>query len=134
MGTIKQQVILPCEPETAFHAWLDSKLHGEMVGADAHIDPTIGGKFRIWDHQVTGITNGIDKESLCVEQDWHFDWPDWSKEEPSHIEICFSAHENGCVVNFVQTNVPPSHLQELKEGWQDNYWSPMKDYFANRED
>ncbi|MEI6690238.1 MAG: SRPBCC domain-containing protein [bacterium] len=133
MSTIREQIILPCEPETAFHAWLDEKAHSAMVNADAHISPEIGGKFRLWGRTITGVTTGIDKESLSIDQDWHFDWPGWSKEEPSHVELSFDSHKNGCVLSFVQTSVPPKHLKELREGWEDNYWKPMKEYFAKVE-
>lgn len=57
---IKQWTILPCIPDKAYNAWLDSKTHGQMIEREAKIDPNIGGSFSIWDGAVKGKTIELD--------------------------------------------------------------------------
>ncbi|MEK7183979.1 MAG: SRPBCC domain-containing protein [Patescibacteria group bacterium] len=135
--TIEQSFIVKCEPEVAFTAWLDSKLHGEMLSSpgEATIDPKVGGKFSIWDGAITGETLRIDQKKKQVVQSWRYDYDDWSKDEPSKLTIEFLPHEEGrqTKVQIRHTDVPENHAKELTEGWEQYYWSPMKEYFVNQQ-
>lgn len=131
MGSITQRIELPCTPETAFNAWLDSEKHAEMIGADAEIDPQVGGKFSFWEGSVEGVTTEVDREHLTIGQDWWYDFSDWPKENMSKIILSFVPTETGCRIEFSHTDIPEQYVEELTHGWEDNYWKPMRDYFAS---
>lgn len=131
MGSITQQIDLPCTPIDAFHAWLDPEKHAEIIGADVEMDPIVGGAFSLWDGSIEGVTTGIDPESLTIEQNWWYDFPDWPKENMSHIRLRFVPQDTGCTVEFSHTDIPEQYVSELTHGWEDNYWKPMREYFAD---
>jgi activator of HSP90 ATPase len=132
-NNLKQSFILECAPEVVFKAWLDSKLHGEMLASpgEATIDPKIGGEFSIWDGAITGKTLEVDDKNFRIIQDWRYDYDDWSVEFPSKLTMEFLPHDNGQTKVMVsQTNIPENHTKEIGEGWEQYYWAPMKEYFA----
>lgn len=127
---IKQSIILPCTPQQAYDAWLDSKTHGEMIGAKAIIAPTIGGTFDIWDDYLIGKTIEIDKEKRKIVQKWRDNSTDWPKDYYSTITIEFLPHQDKQTkLVFQQTGIPEKHLDSIAKGWEDYYWKPMKNYF-----
>lgn len=133
-ATIKQEFILECEPDVVFKSWLDSKLHGEMLASpgEATIEAKVGGTFSIWDGAITGTTLEIDEAKRHILQNWRYDYDDWSTDAPSKLSITFTPHGDGqTLVQILHTELPENHVKELTEGWNQYYWAPMKEYFAN---
>lgn len=127
---ISQQIDLNCPALKAFDAWLDSKTHGEMIDGVADIDPTIGGKFSIWEEGVIGKTTLVDRQNLKIEQDWRYNYEDWPENEPSHISLRFESKLDGqTTLHFEQCCVPRQYLEDIEKGWQEYYWKPMRRYF-----
>lgn len=132
--SIKQSTILPCSPDTAFRAWLDSRQHGLMTGGqstDATIDPKVGGKFNIWG-AATGVTLEIDPTRRRIVQSWRYDYDDWPKDQPSQLRLEFRPYKGGqCQLRFWQTGLPAKYAPDVADGWQKYYWTPMKAYFKD---
>ncbi len=127
---IKQWIVLNCSPEEAYGAWLDSKLHGEMIGGSAKIDKKIGGAFNIWDGAVTGKTLELDPEKHRIVQEWRYDYDDWPENEPSVITVEFVPDKKGCKLNFSQSRIPEKYASDIAQGWKDYYWKPMQEYLS----
>lgn len=118
--------IIPAHPEEVFDAWLDSEKHGSMTGGEAEISNLVGGKFTAWDGYISGENVSIVRPSLIV-QDWRT--VEFSDEEPdSCLEIRFEPEDEGTRVTITHSNLP-SHGMQYKQGWVDNYFLPMKEYF-----
>lgn len=132
--SIKQSAILPCAPEVAYHAWLDSREHGLMTGGgvgDAKIDPRVDGKFNIWG-AATGQTLEIDDRKHRIVQSWRYDYDDWPKDQPSKLIVEFTPHKDGqCKLRFWQSGLPEKYAADVADGWKKYYWAPMKEYFKN---
>lgn len=130
---IKQLVVLPCTAEEAYDAWLSSKKHGEMVGGDAKIEAKVGGKFSIWDGEITGKTLELDPEKHIIVQSWRYNYSDWPEDQPSKITLEFAKHnENQCKLLFSQSGIPEKYADEVADGWKEYYWEPMKEYFKEK--
>lgn len=127
---IKAELALPCSPQEAYDAWLDSKKHGEMIGATAKIDPKAGGKFDIWDNCLIGETLELDPKAHKIIQSWRDNSTDWSDGHYSKIVVEFKNHKGGTLLKFTQTGVPEAHIKSIEDGWKDYYWDKMKKYFA----
>ena len=131
--TIKQEVILPCFPQEAYEAWLDSKTHSEIIGANAVIDPSVGGNFSLWDGEMTGKTITIDKNNLKIEQEWRDNGSNWPEKYFSVITLTFVPNENNNTkLFFTQTGIPKENTNDLENGWENFYWKPMKEYFKSK--
>ena len=128
---ITHSIELDCPPLKAFDGWLDSKIHGAMIDGQADIDPTIGGKFSIWEESIVGKTTLVDRQNLKIEQDWRYEYDDWPSDKPSHISLRFEPRSDGTtVLHFDQCCVPENHLAEIEKGWNEYYWRPMREYFS----
>ena len=130
---IKQWTILPCTPDKAYNAWLDSKKHGEMIEGNAKIDPKTGGLFNIWDSSVTGKTLELDPKKLMIVQEWRYEYDNWPKDHFSKVTVEFLHHgTNETKLNFSQIDIPAEYSKDIEKGWKEYYWEPMKKYFTKR--
>lgn len=131
---IKQWTILPCSPETAYNAWLDSKTHGEMIDANTKIDSSAGGAFSIWDGSIVGKTLELHPDKHRIVQEWRYEYPDWPKDHFSKVTIEFVSYKDGiCKLRFWQSGIPEKHASEIEQGWKEHYWEPMKEYFVSKQ-
>ena len=128
---IKLHTTLPCSPDVAYHAWLDSKIHGEMVDGDAKIDPTIGGRFSIWGDAIVGKTVSLEPGTYHIVQDWRYELKGWPQSHMSRLEISFTPFKNDqTMLGLIQTGIPDDLVEEIVKGWKDYYFTPMQKYFS----
>jgi activator of HSP90 ATPase len=64
-----------------------------------------------------------------IVQAWHA--ADWVEGHESVVEFKLIKGQGGTKLFFTHKNVPPDAYDSIKQGWIDNYWQPMKVYFAN---
>ncbi len=126
-ATIKQVVIIPASPEKVYEAFVDPKKHTEFTGSKATGKAKEGGKFTTWDGYSFGKFLKFEP-GKCLVQEWMTtDWPEGYP--PSRFELTFKKVPDGTEITMVQSNVPKEQEEELKEGWQEFYWVPLKEYF-----
>ena len=109
-----------------YDAWLNSEGHARMTGGSARITDKAGEEFEAWDGYIRG-KNLILEPSRRIVQSWRTtEFSD--DEEDSKIEVTFKKAEGGTEVAIRHTHLPP-HGKQYKQGWIDNYFDPMKEYF-----
>src|SRR4029079_7169949 len=60
----------PASPQAVYDAWLSSELHGKMTGgAEATIEPHVGGSHSAWGGYISGKTLELDPGKRIV-QSW----------------------------------------------------------------
>ena len=129
MESFKIQSTFKVSPGILYNAWLDSRIHSEMTGADAKIDPGLNGSFNIWNGYITGKTLELLKNRKIVQQWRTTDFPEGS--DHSVIEIVFHTTPDGTKLTLWHYNIPDGQGKEYKEGWKQYYFKPMKKYFKN---
>jgi activator of HSP90 ATPase len=128
--TIKQTVTFYATPDKIYHLLMDQKLHEAFTGSKATISTKVNGKFDVFDGYCHGYNIELVRAKKIV-QAWHFaedGWPD------DHYSICsfnFDADGNKTKLEFVQTEVPEHKVEELKNGWKEFYWEPIKTYLKD---
>ena len=119
---------VPADPATIYRAWLSSDGHSGMTGAEASVDPTIGGAFTAWDGYIHGRTLELEPDRRIV-QSWRS-----SEFTPGHadsqIEVLLDATPGGTLVTIKHTGVPADQLGYEQGGSQDSYFAPMLAYFG----
>lgn len=122
--------VLPATPQTVYETWLSSDGHGAMTGAEARVDPRPGGPFVAWDGYITGRTIALEPGRRIV-QSWRT--TEFSDDDPdSQIEVLLEPAEDGTRITIRHTGVPDGQLGYEQGGWQESYFSPMREYFGQR--
>jgi uncharacterized protein YndB with AHSA1/START domain len=128
--TITQRVIIPALPEEVYDAFIDPKKHTEFTGAEATCDPKVGGEFTAWDDYITGKNLELEKGKRIVQEWSTSEWPEGYP--PSRLELTFRKVKGGTELTMVHSGVPAEQAAEYRQGWIDNYWDLLKEYFGKK--
>ena len=127
--TIRQTVEFSAPPHAVFEALLDSKKHSAFTGSKASISRKVGGKMSAWDGYIEGKNLRIEKDKVIV-QSWR-STEFHAKDADSQVMFHFSKKGTGTRLIFVHSKVPDRLAEELRQGWIDNYWVPLKEYLES---
>ncbi len=125
--TIIQTVVIPASPEEIYDAFMDARKHSEFTGSKATCDPIVGGKFTAWDGYISGRNLELEKGKRIVQEWVTVEWPEGYS--PSRLELTFRKVKGGTQVRMVHSNVPEEQAEDYRQGWIDNYWELLKNYF-----
>jgi activator of HSP90 ATPase len=123
---IRQTVTFHAPSQLVYDALIDSKRHSAFTGAKANISKKVGGKISAYDGYIIGKNLELISGKKIV-QAWHA--ADWTEDHESVVEFKLIKGKSGTKLIFTQKNVPPEDYEAIKQGWIDNYWQPMKEYF-----
>ena len=130
-ATIKQKVKFNLPPAKIYKFYTDPKLHGELVGGAAKVGTEAGAAFSAFGGELKGKTLLAKRNKMFV-QTWRA--KGWPKEDDDSILILtFREIETGTELEMVHANVSDSDVVGVKNGWNDYYWKPWKEYIkANK--
>jgi len=120
--------LIPASPETIYKAWLDSEGHSRMTGGEARMSSELGGEFDAWDGYIIGRNLELEYGKHIV-QSWKT--VEFDDGEPfSFIDITLTPEDNGTRIRLTHMNLP-AHGSQYEQGWIDNYFEPMREYFGS---
>jgi activator of HSP90 ATPase len=125
--TIRQRVSLPAEPQVVYRALMDSKQHAAFTGDTARISPNEGGAFTAGSGYISGKNLKLVPGKTIV-QTWHAS--DWPPGHWSQVTFRLAKKGRGTVLSFVHAGVPSEFYADIRQGWIDFYWEPLKQYLA----
>jgi activator of HSP90 ATPase len=126
----KLSCTLPATPQAVYDAWLDSASHGAMTGGRAKIARRVGGAYSAWDGYITGKTLELIPGKRIV-QSWRTS-EFGAHDSDSTIIIELEPTKGGARLTLTHCGVPDGQTSYENGGWQDNYFTPMKAYFASQ--
>lgn len=129
--TITQKVIIPASPEEVYEAFIDAKKHSAFTGSKATCDPRVGGEFTAWDGYIWGKNLELEKGKRILQEWTTSEWPEGYP--PSKLELTFTKVKGDTEIKMVHSKVPEEQAEEYRQGWIDNYWEPLKNYFKKHE-
>jgi activator of HSP90 ATPase len=121
--TIRQSVTFKSPPHEVYEALMDSEKHARFTGAAASISREVGGRFTAYDGSLEGENLELVPDVKIV-QSWRAD--DWREGHYSRATFSLKEIEGGTRLAFTQTGVPEESYEDIKQGWIDFYWDPMK--------
>ena len=137
MKTIKQQVFINATPREVYEAYVDAKKHAVFTGANVKFEAKAGGKFDIWDGELTGENVKLVPGKKIVQKWRANDWPEGHYSDLK-IELFGEGDgrrpggrsgSEGTKLKLTQENVPDDKAEDIDSGWHEYYWEPMKEYF-----
>jgi len=121
--TIRQSVTFKASPQEVYEALMDSKKHARFTGAGASISREVGGRFTAYGGSLEGENLELVPDAKIV-QSWRSD--DWPEGHYSRAAFSLAKVEGGTRLTFTQAGVPEEFYEDVKQGWIDYYWEPMK--------
>ena len=130
---LKQSVTFNALPKEVYEMLMDSKKHAKFTGAKAKISQKEGGKFTAWDGYIDG-TNIKLVTGKKILQLWRSDEKDWPADHYSRATFSFKngKKKGTTLLSFSQTGIPSKVFADIKQGWKDYYWTPMKEMISKK--
>ena len=122
--TIKQSVTIKSSPHDVYEALMDSKKHAKFTGGKATVSRVVGGKFTAFDGYSEGVNLELVPDKRIV-QTWRAG--DWPEGHYSKVTFALTKAAGGTKLTFTQTEVPEDQYEAISDGWQEYYWTPMKE-------
>ncbi|MDP4238343.1 MAG: SRPBCC family protein [Bacteroidota bacterium] len=130
--SIRQTVTFEAPARKVYDLIMDQKKHAAFTGYKVSMSKKINGKFDIFDGYCRGHNiELIDGEKIV--QAWHFQEEGWPEDHYSICTFLFKPKGDKTQLTFTQSGVPEHKVEELKSGWKQFYWNPMKAYLKTGE-
>jgi len=121
--TVRQSVTFKASPREVYEVLMDSRKHSKLTGDKAIIRRNVGGKFTVGDY-IHGVNLELVPNEKIV-QSWR--GSDWPEGHFSRAVFSLRAERSVTRLTFTQTGVPEENYEEIRQGWHDYYWEPMKE-------
>jgi activator of HSP90 ATPase len=122
--SIRQTVTIKASPHAVYETLMDAKKHAQFTGGEAKISRKVGGRFSISGGEIEGQNLELVPDQKIV-QSWRYS--DWQEGVYSKATFSLEAMGEKTKLTFTQIGVPDEHYDEIKQGWIDYYWNPMKE-------
>ena len=121
--SIRQTATFKASPHEIYEMLMDSKKHSQFTGGEAKISRKEGGKFTVYGGDISGQNLELIPDQKIV-QSWRYS--DWPEGVYSKATFALEAVEKGARLTFTQSGVPDDKFEDIKQGWKDYYWEPIK--------
>ena len=122
--TLRQAATFKTTPHEVYEALMDSRKHAKFTGGHARISRKVGGRFSTYDGYAEGKNVELVPDARIV-QTWRAS--DWPEGHYSQVTLSLATNRTGTRLTFVQTGIPVEQYEDIKQGWIDYYWKPMKE-------
>jgi len=124
MKDFKKYYVLPVPPEEVYLALTNPLTIELWSGEKAEMSTEPGTEFSLWDGSIVGRNLEFESGKKIVQQ-WYFG----EQQEPSIVTIRLHADPRGTSVEVRHTNIPDSDYNDIVEGWNDVYFSSLRDFY-----
>lgn len=123
MKTYHHTYTVQSDIEHVWRALIDPhEIEGWGAGP-AEMDEREGTNFKLWGGDIHGTNIEVIPEEKLV-QDWFGgEWP-----QPSKVTITLNQEGHDCHVELLHENIPDEDFEDIKQGWDEYYFGPLKDY------
>ena len=128
--TIKQAVTFHAKPLEVYELIMDPKKHSSFTGGKVKMSNKVKGKFEVFDGYCHGYNIELEPGKKIV-QAWHFGEDGWPEDHYSTCIFTFEPIKEGTRLTFIQQDVPDFNYENLKSGWKEFYWEPMKKHLKD---
>ncbi len=124
MKDYKEYFIIKAPPEEIYAALTNPIALTAWTGDKVEMSTDPGSEFSLWDGSIVGKNLEFEPNKKIV-QEWYFG----DQEEKSIVTIILHTHNKGTSVELRHTNIPDDDYEDFEEGWKENYFGELTDYF-----
>jgi activator of HSP90 ATPase len=122
----KKYYIIPAAPELVYKALTLPATIQLWSGEAAEMSTVPGSEFSLWEGSIVGKNLEFEENKKIVQQ-WYFG----EQTEPSIVTIILHDHQSGTSVELRHTNIPDEDFSDIKEGWDNNYFGSLQDFYED---
>ncbi|HKN07423.1 MAG TPA: SRPBCC family protein [Thermoplasmata archaeon] len=122
---LRQTVTVKAKPNDVYDALVDPRQHAQFTGAAAKISAKVGSAFSLYDNSLSGVVIVAERGRRLVLA-WRSE--DWPKGHYSIAQFTFARARGGTRLTFEQFGIPASDFADIREGWKQFYWEPLRLY------
>jgi activator of HSP90 ATPase len=123
MKDYKKYYTVPATVEEVYLALTNPVSIQLWTGEPAVMSTEPGSEFSMWDESIVGKNIEFEENKKIV-QEWYFD-----QDEPSIVTIKLHEQKGGTSVELKHTNIPDEEYDDMVEGWNDNYFRSLIEFF-----
>jgi activator of HSP90 ATPase len=127
MESLRLSTTLIADPEDVYDAWLSAKRHAAMTGGAATSEKRKGGSYTAWDGYISGKYLEFGPGTRILQAWRTTEFP--TNAPDSRLEIRLTKVPGGTQITLLQSGIPDGQGEMYAEGWKDNYFDPMNEYF-----
>ena len=125
--TIRQTLNFKALPIEVYEMIMDQEKHAAITESEVSMTKIVNGKFTAFGGYCNGYNITLEEGEKIV-QGWHFDEHEWPEEHYSICTFLFEKTSEGTKLTFIQKGVPAHKYDDIKDGWHQYYWKPMKTF------
>lgn len=119
---------LSASAETIYTAWLSTQGHTLMTGSPAKVDGQVKGEFSAWDGYIWGTFLELEANKRILQAWRTSEFP--NDADDSKVEVLLEEKDGKTKVTLIHSNIPEGQADSYKQGWEDFYFKPMREYFG----
>ena len=124
MKDYKKYYIISAAPEEVYLALTNPITIRLWTGYEAEMSTEPNSEFSLWDDSICGRNIEFEPNRKIV-QEWYFG----DQEKESIVTLILHEHKKGTSVELRHTNIPDEAYDDIVEGWNDNYFGALRDYY-----
>jgi activator of HSP90 ATPase len=123
-----QHVFLAAPRERVFAMLTDPVEHGRLTSSTCTGDVAEGQAFTAGDGYISGEYELVEADKKVVASWSTTEWP--KGHAPSKVEFVLEDAPHGTELVLTHSGLPPKQAEVYRQGWVDNYWTPMRAAFG----
>ena len=124
MKDYKKYYNINATPEEVYNALTNEATIQLWSGEEAIMPSNTGEEFSLWGGSITGKNIELVPGKKIV-QEWYFG----EQELPSIVTIILHPGKKGTSAELRHTNIPDEDLENISEGWNENYFGSIIDFY-----
>lgn len=126
MKDYKKYYIIDAPPEDVYNALTNAATIQLWSGEEAEMSVEPGSEFSLWGGSIVGKNLEFVPDKKII-QEWYFG----EQEEPSIVTIILHAAKSGTSAELRHSNIPDEDFENIKEGWDENYFGSIIDFYTD---
>ncbi|GET23663.1 SRPBCC domain-containing protein [Prolixibacter denitrificans] len=124
MKEFKKYFKLKASPADVYNALVNPVMLEIWTGEPAVMSTEPGSQFSIWDGAISGENVEFEQDKKIV-QKWYF-----GEDEDSVVTIKLHPDKHGTSMEVHQTNIPDEAFDNMKSGWEEDYYGSLAELFT----
>ncbi len=124
MKDFKKYYVIPATPGEIYMALTNPVTMELWTGEEAEMSTVPGSEFSMWEGSIVGKNLEFEPDKKIVQQ-WYFD----GQLEESIVTIKLHPDKAGTSVELRHTNIPDADYDDMVDGWNNNYFGALADFY-----